>query len=164
MRNAERRRCSRFSFDGECVAEFSRVYREVTMRNISMYGALVEATNLAVHFDRPDCIVRAWCADGRILALPATVARSDHANLLAFSWTHLGGNARQDLRRLIWATLSVDQVRAFVPPPQTPPYTRTTSLAVPAGGGKSRFRGALVVWGAAPLERHPAPLNTPHTR
>jgi hypothetical protein len=151
MRIAERRRCPRFPFYLDCVAEFSRVYREVVLRNISMYGALIEARNLAVHFDGPDCTIRIHDGSGQTLELPATVTRGDEENLVALRWVHAGMSSQNDLRRLIWKTVSADQQAAN----DSRSHVRATTLdarpAVSSRSGKPRFGGAIVVWEEALL-------------
>jgi hypothetical protein len=145
MRIAERRRCPRFPFDLDCVAEFSRVYREVVLRNISMHGALIEARNLAVHFDGPDCTIRIRDGSGRTLELPATVARGNEENLVALRWVHAGLNSQKDLRRLIWKTVGADQLPAYDSRSHVRADTPVARSAVSRQSGKPRFSGAIVV-------------------
>jgi hypothetical protein len=151
MRFAERRRCPRFPFSLDCVAEFSRVYREVVLRNISMYGALIEARNLAVHFDGPDCTIRIRDDSRRTLELPAMVARGNEENLVALRWVHAGTNSQNDLRRLIWKTVSADQLPAYGSRLHVRADTSLARSAASSRSGKPRFGGAIVVWEEALL-------------
>ena len=146
MQQAERRRCSRFPFDLDCIAEFSRVYREVTLRNVSMQGALIEAQNLAVHFDGPDCIMRIRAGSGRVRELPATVARGNAQNLVALSWVHADNHSQRQLRQLIWMISRDTQAPARSARSQPLADTAHARPATSGRGGKSRFGGALVVW------------------
>jgi hypothetical protein len=151
MRIAERRHCPRFPFDLDCVAEFSRVYREVVLRNISMHGALIKGRNLAVHFDGPDCTIRIHDGSRRAIEIPATVTRSNEENLVALRWVHAGMNSQKDLRRLIWKTVSADQLPAYDSRSHFRADTSVAPSAVSRRSGKPRFGGAIVVWEEALL-------------